>query len=62
MVAECARWNCYFILFYFLIFGCEHAVFDFEFFLGGFVFHFEFAGIDSLYFVLFMYFVLFCIF
>ena len=45
-----ASWGgvAFFIFFYFLFFitfGCEHVVFDFEFFLGGFVSLFEFAGI-----------------
>ena len=48
MEAECVRWNCYF---FFKIFGCEHVVFDFEFFAGPIVFVF-----------CFIYVFLFCIF
>ena len=45
----------------FFIFGCEHVVFYFEFFfLCGFVFHFEFAGLATVFILCFIYVFLFC--
>ena len=50
-------WSCYFI-FYFWMWAC--CVWFWIFFLGGFVFHFEFSGLATVFILCFIYVFLFC--